>query len=460
MKFPLHFRTTAIGLSLALLCAACGHIGNRHGEGNATDGQRGADSTAIVRSYYNAARRLIDLNDSVPSSVLTDSAFHLLLDAADYSAGCRDYALCYSVHYALSRQYEAKNLFALQQQSEERMLNAALRLADAGRIAEARQQQAVTLLAQDDAVKATSLALQAYATAPKDSLDFRAQTSLVVSQAYIARSMYDSAALYLQRAIADWPAISHDPLYRISAIYIMGGKGRMSDAEELAGKAHDSRQAGNQRSEGSNLRSDASDVYAAMEEWRIIKALHEEHGNAPGALAAADRMLALGDSIADIEAAENLAQIHTLQHSSKMQLLEAQHAAKTAQMRAGLMFVLLVLLSVATAAYYAVRHQRQKTRHAVASQLEALRLAEEAQESEQNAWEENRALQKRYYEHLFAIVMPIFDARRTRTGSIDLTEQSWRLTKKTRTLSCRDLPQTCAVATRSWRSTTCVSAVL
>lgn len=413
----------AFSFAMALLCAGCGHNGTEE-----SANLYGSDSTAIVRRYYNNARKLIELNDDVPSTVLTDSAFHLLLDASDYIAGCHDHALCYSVHYALSRQYEAKNLFALQLQCEERMLHEALRMADAGRIAEAHQQKAVTLLAMDDAVRATSVALQAYATAPKDSLDFRAQTLLVVSQAYIARSLYDSAAHYLQRASEDWPDIRHEALYRISSLYIMGGQGKIDEADALVRKAHSMTNVLGRRSNAEGQQKEDNEVYSAMEEWRFVKSLHKEHGNAAAALAAAEEMLVLADSIANLESAANLSNIHSLQHSSKMQLLEAQHATKAAQMRSGLFFILFVLLAVAIAAYFAIQHQRKKACHAIASELEALRLAEEAHESEQNAWEENRVLQKRYYEHLFAILMPILSAaRRTKTGSIDLTEHSWKL---------------------------------
>ena len=39
----------------------------------------------------------------------------------------------------------------------------------------------------------------------------------------------------------------------------------------------------------------------------------------------------------------------------------------------------------------------------------------------------NEDLQKRYYEHLYAILLPIINAKRTSNGHIDLNEKSWQL---------------------------------
>ena len=39
----------------------------------------------------------------------------------------------------------------------------------------------------------------------------------------------------------------------------------------------------------------------------------------------------------------------------------------------------------------------------------------------------NQDLQKRYYDHLYAILLPILNAERTKTGYIDLNEKSWKL---------------------------------
>ena len=57
-------------------------------------------------------------------------------------------------------------------------------------------------------------------------------------------------------------------------------------------------------------------------------------------------------------------------------------------------------------------------------------LAEQVQEGAELVKEENIQLQKRYYEHLYAIILPILNARRNKSGHIDLEEASWALIER------------------------------
>ena len=88
------------------------------------------DSTATARNFYEAGHRLVQVADSLPLGVAPDSVLHVLLFAADYAQGSSDHALNYDIQRQLALQYEAKNLFSLQQESQRAMLAEARVLAD------------------------------------------------------------------------------------------------------------------------------------------------------------------------------------------------------------------------------------------------------------------------------------------------------------------------------------------
>lgn len=391
------------------------------------------DSTATARNFYDAGHRLVKL--STPSDSLADpalgvapdSALHVLLFAADYAKGSSDHALNYNIHRQLALQYEAKNLFSLQQESQRTMLAEARLLADPYRLAEATQQMAITTLAmgaEEDAHQlkdAQRLARQAYADAPTDSVEFRAETLLFLAQTHIAASSLrqaqdklgseqaqtDSAALLLQRAKEEWPAVVDTDLYRLSSIYIHAREGRTDEALALI--------------------HSTDDVYTRMEAWRLVKSLAEERGAAALNQQASDAMLALADTIAEREASESTARIHAIQHADALRLLRVEQAAATASARVKWLLALLVLsLLLGGSAWWAFT-LRRKAYSARMNELEALRIAAEAQEGEAAVREENMQLQKRYYDHLFAILLPILNACRKKRGHIDLGEDSWRL---------------------------------
>lgn len=377
------------------------------------------DSTATARNFYTAAlsvypehqsRGLGQVADSLPLGVDPDSALHLLLFAADYAKGSADHALNYNIHRQLALQYEAKNLFSLQQESQRTMLAEARKLADPYRMAEATQQMAITTLAMgavNAEQQARRLASQAYADAPTDSVEFRAETLLFLAQTYIAIEQTDSAALLLQRAKEEWPAAVETDLYRLSSIYIHAREGRTDEALSLV--------------------HSTDDVYTRMEAWRAVKDVAEERGQTALQLEASDAMLTLADTIAEREASQSTARIHAIQHADALRVLKAEQAAATASTRVKWLLALLVLsLLLGGSAWWAFT-LRRKAYSARMNELEALRLAAEAQEGEAAVREENMQLQKRYYDHLFAILLPILNACRKKRGHIDLGEDSWRL---------------------------------
>lgn len=380
------------------------------------------DSTATARNFYEAALSVCpacqakDLavgTDSLSLGVAPDSALHVLLFAADYAKGSSDHALNYNIHRQLALLYEARNLFTLQQQAQRTMLAEAHALKEPYRIAEATQQMAITTLADEsapegaDVAAAERLARQAYAAAPADSLEFRAETLLFLAQCCIAEEQTDSAAFFLQRAAAEWPSVVTTDLYRLSSIYIHAREGRTDEALAL-------------------VRS-TDDVYARMEAWRAVKDVAEERGQTALQLQASDAMLALADTIAEIEASESTARIHAIQHADALRLLQAEQAATAASARVKWLLALLVLsLLLGGSAWWAFT-LRRKAYSARMNELDALRIAAEAQEGEAAVREENMQLQKRYYDHLFAILLPILNACRKKRGHIDLGEDSWRL---------------------------------
>ena len=56
--------------------------------------------------------------------------------------------------------------------------------------------------------------------------------------------------------------------------------------------------------------------------------------------------------------------------------------------------------------------------------------SEEAVASENLVREENMRLQRLYYEHLYAIILPILNANRGKSGHINLEESSWELIER------------------------------
>ena len=106
--------------------------------------------------------------------------------------------------------------------------------------------------------------------------------------------------------------------------------------------------------------------------------------------------------------------------------MRAEQEAERVQMLTVVVIILLLLLAAAIAGLT----YRRKARIAHARELEAMRLSEVAQENENIVREENIKLQQLYYEHLFAIILPILNANRGKSGHINLEESSWELIEK------------------------------
>lgn len=109
--------------------------------------------------------------------------------------------------------------------------------------------------------------------------------------------------------------------------------------------------------------------------------------------------------------------------------MEFQRAERQAE-RARLYVVIIVVLLLLLAASMAGLFYRRKARIAHDKEMEAMRLSEVAQTNENLAREENIKLQRLYYEHLFAIILPILNAHRGKSGHINLEESSWELIEK------------------------------
>ena len=88
----------------------------------------------------------------------------------------------------------------------------------------------------------------------------------------------------------------------------------------------------------------------------------------------------------------------------------------------GLSFLLAVAVGILIAMM-----QRRRLQRAREAEEEARRMAEEALSRETEVKAMNEDLQRRYYEHLYAIILPILNAQRTKNGHIDLNEEDWAL---------------------------------
>lgn len=101
-------------------------------------------------------------------------------------------------------------------------------------------------------------------------------------------------------------------------------------------------------------------------------------------------------------------------------LLKAEAYARTMTLLAVIMAV--IAIGTGCTVWLAKRAKKAKI-----AELEALRLAEAARTGEEEMRILNQDLQKRYYAHLYAIILPILNAKRTKTGYIDLNEKEWKL---------------------------------
>lgn len=307
----------------------------------------------------------------------------------------------------LSAEYEEHNLTEQQQECQLQMLDEALQMHDRSLESEARQRIACTYMVMGEMDKAAQQMLQAYRTAPADSLDYRAQTLLMLAQIWLQLEQPDSTRHYLNLAADVWAPIADTDLYHLANVYQLDDEGMSHD--ELDGLI--------------TGYLTQSDLYTSAELLRKRMELRADRQAWEAAYEDGRKLVDLTDSIAAIESAEAMTRIHTLQHDME---LESARAEANSQ-RARLLLTVSIALALLLAISIAMLCYRRKARIAHAHELEAMRLAEDAQADSRQMQAENRKLQQLYYEHLYAIIMPILNARRNKSGHIDLEDSAWEL---------------------------------
>ncbi len=380
---------------LILVASGCG----RQGLGMPPDG----DSTVIVQRLYDTAIQLREEQNE-------DSTLAVMLMAADYAPGCKDQESCYKLYQALAQAYERKNLFDLQEKSLLRKLDAAQAMGDAGKSATTLFELGVSSYAQNDDEHALKYLEQACQESPADSARLRAQCQLMRCQVFLQTEDTDSVEAALRLAHAAFPPIAKEETYHISEVYMLNNTGREREAEEKARRY-----------------MEADGIHAQIEMLRVLLEIHKENGKSIEALKDAELLIELSDSVALTEASASMANIHRLQHEEQMKLAAANEQMLKERSRARTWSLLALLTLVASVSAIAVVVLRRKAVTARQAELDALRLAEDAQSSEAETKALNEDLQKRYYEHLYAILLPIINAKRTSNGHIDLNEKSWQL---------------------------------
>lgn len=382
-------RRILLFLGSALLLASC--------TGHGARGFHATDSTAVVRTCLENSQSLSETN--------RDSSLALLLRAIDYCQGCEP-SLRYDTYKAISEMYEQKNLYEPQQKYQGLMAKVAHDMGDREREAEAVLRMSATDMVMGDMDQALSHAREAYRLASSDSLEFRAHCMLMQSQVFIQTGETDSVSHCLTVAQQICPSIRRDEMFRLSDAYRLSTTGERDGLDNVI----------------QEYKRDGS-VFLCAELTRLQMSIHEDEGRWQQAYCDANELLALSDSIAQLEASKSMARIHELQHEQQMERNRAERAAERASLYFIIMCVLVLLLTASVLALVFRRRAIIAHKH----ELEAMRLADQSQASEAIVREENIQLQKLYYEHLYAIILPILNARRGKTGHINLEESSWRL---------------------------------
>ena len=358
------------------------------------------DSTAIVSQLYDSAKAALNAED-------TDSAFALLLKADPYLPGIKNNEVAYTYYDILAQIYESKNLFELQKQSLQKKLDVAKGPA---KQATTYFELGVSNFAQSENDRAIIMLNQAIHCAPPDSVCLIAHSYVMLSQVYLQTEANDDAAMALHNAESVFHKIKEDPVWKLAEVYLLHFRDESEKAIEKI-----------------NCYLPESDLYGKIELTTLLADIHEEQGHFPEALDELRKIIAYNDSAAQIEASENTARIHRLRHEEQMKNAHLEQERLKAEARARTMtWISLFAITIAAGGAVSLWLAR-RARHARQSELEALRLAENAQMGEAEMRSLNQDLQKRYYSHLYAIILPILNAKRTKTGYIDLNEKSWEL---------------------------------
>ena len=344
-----------------------------------------------------------------------DSALVSLLNELDKCQESGDHEKRFKLYSQIAAEYEKKNLTDLQKQYQQKMLSEAEAISTINNVyghrlmAEALQQLATAHMVEGSLDSASIEAHQAYQLAPKDTLDFRAQTLLLLAQIQLMAEEGDSVEHYISEAKRIYPKVVQTDLYRITHAYGLNLQNRNEDLMAV-------------------LPSYISKcgIHGKAELTRLLMNQHEEANQWQNAYDDAINLMDITDSIARSETSENMARIHELQHERQMEFQRAERKAEQARLYVIIIAVLLLLLAVAVAGLF----YRRKARIAHGKELEAMRLSEAAQANENLVREENIKLQRLYYEHLYAIILPILNAHRGKSGHINLEESSWELIEK------------------------------
>ncbi|MCQ2258637.1 MAG: hypothetical protein MJZ41_11715 [Bacteroidaceae bacterium] len=356
-----------------------------------------ADSTAVVKSHLEQSLSIKEENN--------DSALVLLLNAVDYCNGCEP-ALRYEAYKNISEMYEQKNLYEPQQKFQLLMEEVARELDDKQKEADACLRISMTYMVMGSLDDALLNAKKAYRLSLADSSDFKANCLLMQTQVFLQKEMTDSAKFYLTEAQKTCPHIRKSEMYRLSDAYILLA---LEQYENLEKKTDEYKHDGS--------------VFLNAELTRLQMSLHEDTENWHKAYDDAQALIMLSDSISRMEASKSMAHIHELQHEQQMQRNRAEREAE----RSSLYIIIIVILALLLTSCVLVLIFRKKAIIAHNHELEAMRLADESQANEAITKEENIQLQKLYYEHLYAIILPILNANRGKTGHINLEESSWKL---------------------------------
>ena len=361
------------------------------------------DSTSVVVRMTADARTALDADDA-------DSAFSLLLKAEPYLTGCSSDGVRYDYHDLMARLYESKNLFSMQERVLQKKLADAKGTDRLAKQAVTYYELGVSHFAQEDFPEAVASLNEALSHSPTDSVSFMAQCYVMLGQVYLQTEDNDSLQWALRQAFSADTTIASQPVYRLAEVYMLYGRGeKQAAADKITGYLP------------------SSPLYARIELLNLLATIHEEQGDLTQSLSDLRQIIACNDSAAQIEASENTAKIHRLRHEEQMKSAQLEQERLRAETRARTMTLVgLLAVAVAVGVLLSVWLARRAVR-ARQSELKALSLAEDALAREAEVRSMNQELQQRYYSHLYAILLPILNAKRTKTGFIDLNEKSWRL---------------------------------
>lgn len=371
-----------------------------------SDAAEESDSTAIVQKTCNNSEQLLGEQE-------VDSAVAMLLSAGNYVVGCRDADAVFQYYKLLAKAYERKNMFGLQAINLQKQLDIAITQNNKARIADTYFTLGVSHYAMAQHEKALGFLRQALFFAEIDSARFQSRCHLMRGQIYLQEEKIDSVADALILAKETYPAITDEALYVLTDVYLTYNMGKAKEAEEKI-----------------LTYQNKGELYTNIELLSLLQEIHESQGRTAKALEDAKQLAVLNDSAAQLEASESTAKIHQLKHEEQMLEAKAERQAIQSKAHIRQLLFLLVLTLVLAICALAVVILRKRAIAARQGELEALRLAEDAQSSEAEIRAQNEDLQRRYYEHLYAILLPILNAKRTSTGHIDLNEKSWKLIEK------------------------------